>query len=175
MSSDVGYTPGTQDISSPRFAAFYNWMMGRPLVRRMFDPLRRETVGQARSLGSSRSHHAHLCPGRVPPIPRCAVRECRGHPRFLFRAGSGAWSARDLAGAQVRGYPVAPRTCARARKRHRLGAGCVRATLDPLHGQLPLEPRYLAHHSANRFPDHAGGDESLQGIKPFCLERAATL
>jgi len=50
MSSDVGYTPGTQDISSPRFAAFYNWMMGRPLVRRMFDPLRRETVGQARGI-----------------------------------------------------------------------------------------------------------------------------
>jgi len=50
MSSDVGDTPGTQDISSPRFAAFYNWMMGRPVVRRMFDPLRRETVGQARGI-----------------------------------------------------------------------------------------------------------------------------
>src|SRR5437016_6322204 len=50
MSSDVGYTPGTQDISSPRFAAFYNWMMGRPLVRRMFDPLRREIVGQAHGI-----------------------------------------------------------------------------------------------------------------------------
>ncbi|HEU5376411.1 MAG TPA: methyltransferase domain-containing protein [Ktedonobacteraceae bacterium] len=33
--------------SSPRFAAFYNWLMGRPLVRRMFDPLRREVIGQA--------------------------------------------------------------------------------------------------------------------------------
>src|SRR5256885_2528371 len=50
MSSDVGYTPGTQDISSARFAAFYNWMMGRPLVRRMFDPLRREIVGQAHGI-----------------------------------------------------------------------------------------------------------------------------
>jgi len=50
MSSDVGYTPGTQDISSPRFAAFYNWMMGRPLVRRMFDPLRRKIVGQAHGI-----------------------------------------------------------------------------------------------------------------------------
>lgn len=33
--------------SSPRFAAFYNWLMERPLVRRMFDPLRREIIGQA--------------------------------------------------------------------------------------------------------------------------------
>jgi len=36
-----------KEISSPRFAAFYNWMMDRPVVRRGFDPLRRETVGQA--------------------------------------------------------------------------------------------------------------------------------
>jgi glutaredoxin-like protein len=40
----------TKEISSPRFAAFYNWMMGRPLVRRMFDPLRRETAGQAHGI-----------------------------------------------------------------------------------------------------------------------------
>jgi SAM-dependent methyltransferase len=39
-----------QEISSPRFAAFYNWLMGRPLVRRMFDPLRREIVGQAQGI-----------------------------------------------------------------------------------------------------------------------------
>ncbi len=32
---------------SARFAAFYNWIMDQPLVRRGFDPLRRETVGQA--------------------------------------------------------------------------------------------------------------------------------
>ncbi len=47
MSNDVRYAPGTQEISSPRFAAFYNWMMDRPLVRRGFDPLRREIVEQA--------------------------------------------------------------------------------------------------------------------------------
>ncbi len=47
MSNDVSYTPGMEDISSPRFAAFYNWMMNRPLIRRGFDPLRREIVEQA--------------------------------------------------------------------------------------------------------------------------------
>ena len=47
MSNDVRCASGTQEISSPRFAAFYNWMMDQPLVRRGFDPLRRETVGQA--------------------------------------------------------------------------------------------------------------------------------
>jgi ubiquinone/menaquinone biosynthesis C-methylase UbiE len=47
MSSNGRCALGTQEISSPRFAAFYNWMMGRPLVQRMFDPLRREIVGQA--------------------------------------------------------------------------------------------------------------------------------
>ena len=39
-----------QEISSPRFAAFYNWLMGRPLVRRMFDPLRHEILGQAQGV-----------------------------------------------------------------------------------------------------------------------------
>src|SRR5438132_11696640 len=42
--------PGTQSISSPRFAAFYNWLMKQPLVRRWFDPLRREIVGQAQGV-----------------------------------------------------------------------------------------------------------------------------
>jgi ubiquinone/menaquinone biosynthesis C-methylase UbiE len=41
---------GVQEISSPRFAAFYNWLMGRPLVRRMFDPLRHEILGQAQGV-----------------------------------------------------------------------------------------------------------------------------
>ncbi len=50
MSSNVRCAPGMQEISSPRFAAFYNWMMDRPLVRRQFDPLRREIVGQAQGL-----------------------------------------------------------------------------------------------------------------------------
>jgi hypothetical protein len=45
MSSEVIPTPGLKKISYPRFAAFYNRMIGHPLVRRMFDPLRRETAG----------------------------------------------------------------------------------------------------------------------------------
>ena len=47
MSNDVSSAPGMKEISSPCFAAFYTWMMDQPLVRRGFDPLRRETVGQA--------------------------------------------------------------------------------------------------------------------------------
>jgi ubiquinone/menaquinone biosynthesis C-methylase UbiE len=50
MSSTGRCATGMQEISSPRFAAFYNWLMGRPLVRRMFDPLRREIVGQAQGI-----------------------------------------------------------------------------------------------------------------------------
>ncbi len=46
-SNEVSSSLGVKDISYPRFAAFYNRMMGQPLVRRMFDPLRREIVGQA--------------------------------------------------------------------------------------------------------------------------------
>src|SRR5258708_6108697 len=41
---------GTKEVSSPRFAAFYNWMMGQPLVRQMFDPLRREIAGQTHGI-----------------------------------------------------------------------------------------------------------------------------
>jgi ubiquinone/menaquinone biosynthesis C-methylase UbiE len=47
MSSDVKRASATQEIFFPRFATFYNWLMDRPLVRRWFDPLRREIVGQA--------------------------------------------------------------------------------------------------------------------------------
>jgi ubiquinone/menaquinone biosynthesis C-methylase UbiE len=51
MSNDVRSTPpGSQEISSPRFAAFYNWLMDRPLVRRGFDPLRCEIVGLAQGV-----------------------------------------------------------------------------------------------------------------------------
>jgi ubiquinone/menaquinone biosynthesis C-methylase UbiE len=50
MSNDVSHVSGMKEISSPRFAAFYNWMMDRPLVRRGFDPLRREIVGQAKGV-----------------------------------------------------------------------------------------------------------------------------
>src|SRR6266536_4457009 len=47
MSSNGKRASARREISFPRFAAFYNWLMDRPLVRRMFDPLRRETAGQA--------------------------------------------------------------------------------------------------------------------------------
>jgi ubiquinone/menaquinone biosynthesis C-methylase UbiE len=50
MENETSDSAGVQEVSSPRFAAFYNWMMGRPLVRRMFDPLRREIVGQAHGI-----------------------------------------------------------------------------------------------------------------------------
>jgi len=50
MSNEVRYAQGTQEISAPRFAAFYNWLMDRSLVRRGFDPLRREIVGQAQGV-----------------------------------------------------------------------------------------------------------------------------
>src|SRR5215469_17696970 len=47
MSSHGKRASATQEIFFPRFAAFYNWLMDRPLVRRWFDPLRREIIGQA--------------------------------------------------------------------------------------------------------------------------------
>jgi len=50
MNSNGRCTPDTQEISSPRFAALYNWLMDRPLIRRGFDPLRREIVGQAQGV-----------------------------------------------------------------------------------------------------------------------------
>src|SRR6266568_8212940 len=50
MNNKMSDSAGVQEISYPRFAAFYNRLMGQPLVRRMFDPLRRETVGQAHGL-----------------------------------------------------------------------------------------------------------------------------
>jgi ubiquinone/menaquinone biosynthesis C-methylase UbiE len=50
MENKASESAGVQEISSPRFAAFYNWLMGRPLVRRIFDPLRREIIGQAHGI-----------------------------------------------------------------------------------------------------------------------------
>src|SRR5712692_12081808 len=50
MNNEVSDSASMQEISYPRFAAFYNRMMGRPLVRRMFDHLRRETAGGAHGL-----------------------------------------------------------------------------------------------------------------------------
>ena len=50
MRNEVRYAPRMTEVSSPRFAACYNWLMDRPLVRRGFDPLRREIVGQAQGV-----------------------------------------------------------------------------------------------------------------------------
>ena len=50
MSNEVSNATDPKVISHPRFAAFYNWMMDRPLVRRGFDPFRREIVGQAQGV-----------------------------------------------------------------------------------------------------------------------------
>ena len=97
MSSDVGYTPGTQDISSPRFAAFYNWMMGRPLVRRMFDPLRpcewrpgalaRQLPFPSRSpVSRSSPSHSSMRSSRVPWPPSFSV-PCRIRSVVCARSG----------------------------------------------------------------------------------------
>ena len=50
MSNEVSDSADVKEISYPRFAAFYNRLMGQPLIRRMFDPLRRETVGQSHGI-----------------------------------------------------------------------------------------------------------------------------
>src|SRR5690348_6457108 len=42
--------PLMPEIAYPRFARAYNWLMGQPVVRRGFDPVRRALVGQARGL-----------------------------------------------------------------------------------------------------------------------------
>jgi ubiquinone/menaquinone biosynthesis C-methylase UbiE len=47
MGNEVSNATRTKEVFHPRFAAFYNRMMERPLVRRMFDALRHETAGQA--------------------------------------------------------------------------------------------------------------------------------
>ena len=47
MSKHGRLSPGTKEVSYPRFAAFYNRMMSQPVVRHQFDPWRRETAGQA--------------------------------------------------------------------------------------------------------------------------------
>lgn len=50
MNKDVSHLAASQDISYPRFAAFYTWMTNRPLVRRWEDPLRQEIVGRAQGI-----------------------------------------------------------------------------------------------------------------------------
>ena|SRR6266700_1767556 len=43
-------SPPVEKISHPRFTAYYNRMMERPVVRRQLDPLRSEIVGQAHGI-----------------------------------------------------------------------------------------------------------------------------
>lgn len=50
MNKDVSHRAASQDISYPRFAAFYTWMTNRPQVARWEDPLRREIVGEAQGI-----------------------------------------------------------------------------------------------------------------------------
>jgi hypothetical protein len=50
IENEASDSAGVQEVSYPRFAAFYNWLMSRPLVRRMFDPLRREIINQAQGV-----------------------------------------------------------------------------------------------------------------------------
>lgn len=47
MNHEMSHIPGVQEISYRRFAAWYNWLMRQPPVRRGFDPVRRELIGQA--------------------------------------------------------------------------------------------------------------------------------
>ena len=50
MGKNVSHLPAKQEISYPRFAAFYTWMTDRPAVRRSVEPLRREIVGHAQGI-----------------------------------------------------------------------------------------------------------------------------
>jgi ubiquinone/menaquinone biosynthesis C-methylase UbiE len=47
MNHEMRCAPGVQEVSYPRFAVLYNWLMRQSLVRRGFDPVRRELIGQA--------------------------------------------------------------------------------------------------------------------------------
>lgn len=46
MGKDVSHLLEAESVSYPHFAALYNWMMRQTPVRQLFDPLRREIVGQ---------------------------------------------------------------------------------------------------------------------------------
>jgi ubiquinone/menaquinone biosynthesis C-methylase UbiE len=50
MNHEMSHIPGVQEITYRRFAALYNWLMRQPLVRRGFDPVRRELIGQAHGI-----------------------------------------------------------------------------------------------------------------------------
>jgi ubiquinone/menaquinone biosynthesis C-methylase UbiE len=50
MNKEKPVSPAMEKISHPRFTAFYNRMMERPLIRKQFDPLRQQTVGQAQGI-----------------------------------------------------------------------------------------------------------------------------
>jgi SAM-dependent methyltransferase len=199
MSNDVSFAPGMKEISSLRFAALYNWMMDRPLVRHWFDPLRREIVGQARGVvlevgaggGQNFPFYDPTSVVRVEAVEpdEAMLVEARRRltaapvPITLTRAAVEALPFPDahfesavvtLVFCSVRDPECGLREIwrvlkpggillllehVRAGKGGRVDPGCARAALDPLHGQLPLEPRYLAHSAANRFPGRAGSKE----------------
>lgn len=50
MHHEMPGTPRPQEVSYPHFAALYNWLMRQSLVRRGFDPVRRELIGQAHGI-----------------------------------------------------------------------------------------------------------------------------
>src|SRR3989442_10770627 len=60
-----------------------------------------------------------------------------------------------------------------ARKNDRLGAGCACAPLDPLHGQLPLEPRYLAA-GRDRKSTRLNSSHVRISYAVFCLKKKKT-
>jgi SAM-dependent methyltransferase len=237
MGNELSNTTRAKEVSHPLFTAFYNRMMGRPLVRRMFDPLRREIVGQAHGIvlevgAGGGQNFSFYDPARVERVEAvepdeamlvearrslsaalvsitltCAPVESLPFPDAQFESVVATLvfcsvhdperGLREIWRVLKPGGTLLLLEHVRARKHNRLGAGCARATLDPLHGPLPLEPRYLAGGSASWLPGHAGasaqrgtpahaasardpfpnagGDESLQGINPFCSKRGATL
>ncbi len=113
MNKEQHVSPATERISHPRFTAFYNRMMQRPVVRRQFDPLRREIVGQAHgvvlevgagggqnfpfydrsrvvSVEAIEPDETMLVSAegnrRDAPIPRGPFRQRGGDPRLVFGA-----------------------------------------------------------------------------------------
>lgn len=50
MCHEMTHASSVRDISHPRFAAFYTWLMKQAVVQRAFTPLRQETAGQAHGI-----------------------------------------------------------------------------------------------------------------------------
>ncbi len=50
MDKEQPVLPAMENVSHPRFTAYYNRMMQKPLIRRQFDPLRQQIVGQAQGV-----------------------------------------------------------------------------------------------------------------------------